>query len=184
MNLRTFKANVRDFGASKAISDVVLRGMNRIVVLRILKAIKIERINANFLHPDSAYRGLFLSERMLRHFAADPDSELSNPFLDRAFSKGDECYGFLCGSALAAYGWYSKQPTDLDVPGLQLQFDEKYVYMYKGFTAADHRGNRGAAGVDILGAARADCRAARDPAGRDIFRAAAADRRSARDSAG
>ncbi len=79
---------------------------------------------------------------MLRQFAADPKNELPSEFLNEALAKGDECYGFLAGSDLAAYGWYSAKPTALDLPGLRLHFSDKYVYMYKGFTAVEHRGQR------------------------------------------
>ncbi len=142
MNFNMFKSNLKNFGLAKALADVALRAVNRILVLRVLKGIKIERVDATFLEADSMYRGLFLTEEMLREFAADPKNELSGAFLDEALSKGDECYGFVCGSTLSAYGWYSRRPTDLDLPGLRLHFDDRYVYMYKGFTAASHRGKR------------------------------------------
>ena len=45
------------------------------------------------------------------------------------------------GGALAAYGWYSTKPTAID-SGLVLHFDPRYVYMYKGFTHPNYRGQR------------------------------------------
>lgn len=67
---------------------------------------------------------------------------MSETFLRQAFAKGDECYGFLDGSVLAAYGWYSTKPTDIDAPGMVLHFDDRYIYMYKGFTHVKYRGQR------------------------------------------
>ena len=79
---------------------------------------------------------------MLREFAKNPDYELSGSFLDQALAKGDECYGFLDGEALAAYGWYSNKPTETEWPGLVLTFNDQYIYMYKGFTHVNYRGQR------------------------------------------
>src|SRR5213594_2643078 len=62
-------------------------------------------------------------------------------FLDDALPKGDECYGFVHGGELAAYGWYARSATSAD-PGLVLHFAPGYVYIYKGFTHDLHRGKR------------------------------------------
>ena len=142
MNLNTFRANSRDFGLSKATADLAFRAANHLFLLRILKGVRIEQVDPAFLECDAIYHGQFLTEEVLRAFAEDPMYELPHTFLDEALRKGDECYGFLAGSTLAAYGWYSRQMYDLDFPGLRLHFDDQYVYMYKGFTAAGHRGKR------------------------------------------
>jgi hypothetical protein len=79
---------------------------------------------------------------MLMEFAADPQNELTEMFVREAFDKGDECYGFLCGDSLASYGWYSREPTPIHPPELMLYFERGYIYMYKGFTHVNHRGQR------------------------------------------
>lgn len=142
MNLATFKGNIRNFGLSRALADVAIRAANRVVLLKVIKGVKIETVDPAFLKCDEPYRGMFLTETMLRKFAADPKNELRDDFLREALAKGDECYGFLAGTTLAAYGWYSSKPTDVDMLGLHLQFSDQYVYMYKGFTAEEHRGQR------------------------------------------
>lgn len=142
MNLHTFKGNVKNFGVANALADVAVRVANRVALFKILKGIRIETVDRAFLECDGKYRGLFLDEAMLREFSADPKNELSREFLDEALAKGDECYAFVAGSDLAAYGWYSKKPTDVELPGLRLHFSDQYVYVYKGFTAANHRGQR------------------------------------------
>ncbi len=96
MNLESVKSNVKSVGLPKTLADVGLRMANRAVLLRVLKGIRIEMVDARFL----------------------------------------------AGDDLAAYGWYSNKPTTLDFEGLRLQFDDKYIYMYKGFTAPEHRGQR------------------------------------------
>jgi hypothetical protein len=142
MNAATFKANTRNVGLPRALADIAIRAANRVAFFRVIKGIRIETVDPAFLECDRKYHGTFLDEGMLRQFAADPKNELRHDFLDEALAKGDECYGFLAGPVLAAYGWYSSKPTDVDFLGLRLRFSDQYVYMYKGFTAADHRGQR------------------------------------------
>jgi len=142
MDLTEFKRNIKQFGAVKALEDVALRALNRGVFFKILKGVKIDAVHPDFLKCDEKYRGLFLTEGMLAEFAERPEYELSRGFLDQALAKGDECYGFLDGNVLAAYGWYSKKPTEIDPPDLVLHFNDQFIYMYKGFTHVNYRGQR------------------------------------------
>jgi hypothetical protein len=142
MNLDTVIGNIKNVGFSKALGDIGIRTANRVVPFKVLKGVRIETVDPAFLECDPRYRGLFLDEPLLRQFSADPKNELPEKFLDDALEKGDECYAFVAGSDLAAYGWYSRKPTSLDLPGLELSFSDRYVYMYKGFTAHSHRGQR------------------------------------------
>jgi hypothetical protein len=67
--------------------------------------------------------------------------ELDVQFLAEAERRGDRCYGMFAGDALAGYGWYAGQPTPIDAHFV-LHFDPAYTYMFKGYTAPDHRGKR------------------------------------------
>jgi hypothetical protein len=142
MNLATVKDNIKNVGLAKALADIALRAVNRILVLKILTTIRIEAVDRAFLECKEGYRGMFLSEAMLREFAADPKNEITPAFLGEALAKGDQCYGFLVGNDLAAYSWYSTSATATEMPGLRVHFGDRYVYMYKGFTADSHRGQR------------------------------------------
>ena len=142
MDLNEFKRNIKQFGAFNAIEDVALRAVNLGVFFKILKGVKIDAVHPDFLTCDEKYHGLFLNESMLRRFGERPEYELSNNFLDQALMKGDECYGFLNGDALAAYGWYTNKPTEVYPPELVLHFNNQYIYMYKGFTHVKYRGQR------------------------------------------
>src|SRR5207245_9056607 len=95
-----------------------------------------------YLDCPEPYRPMFLGAETLRRLGRYPANELPGSFLDEALARGDECYGFLAGETLAAYGWYSRMPTPLELPGLELHFNREYVYMYKGFTHPAHRGRR------------------------------------------
>jgi hypothetical protein len=142
MDLIEFNRNIKQFGAVNAIEDVALRALNRGFFFKILKGIKIDAVHPDFLKCDEKYRGLFLNEGMLRKFAERPEYDLSVRFLCEALAKGDECYGFLHGDELAAYGWYSNIPTAIDPPDLVLHFNDQFIYMYKGFTHVNYRGQR------------------------------------------
>ncbi len=143
MRFKQIAENAERFGAIKAFQDLALRGLNVAVPARILKAIKIEAVHPEFLQCDKPYRGEFLSQAVLTEVVRDrPEYEISENFLREAFAKGDECYGFLDGPVLAAYGWYSNKPTAIHPPELTLHFDNRYIYMYKGFTHVKYRGQR------------------------------------------
>ena len=142
MNISQVKKSIGNFGVVKTLADLALRAANHVAMFKVIKAVDIDTVDRAFLDCDPKYRGSFLTEETLRKFSADPKNELPPAFLDEALAKGDECYGFVAGDDLAAYGWYSTKPTDFDIRGLQLHFSERDVYMYKGFTANAHRGQR------------------------------------------
>jgi hypothetical protein len=142
MELTQIRRNVKQFGTVKTVEDVALRALNSGVFFKILKGLKIDTVQPEFMHCDSKYRGLFLSESMLAEYAGNPQYEISRSFLEQALAKGDECYGFLHGDVLASYGWYSNKPTTIEPPDLVLHFHDQYIYMYKGFTHVNYRGQR------------------------------------------
>ena len=67
---------------------------------------------------------------------------MTQEFVAEALAKGDECFGILDGPTLAAYSWYSVKPTRTIPQELFIHFDNRYVYMYKGFTRERYRGQR------------------------------------------
>jgi hypothetical protein len=143
MRLKAIVDEMKRFGAVKTLQDLGLRGFNRLMTARVLKGVTIRTVDPEFLKCDKPYRGGFLSESQLGELVRNrPEYEMSGQFLREAFAKGDECYGFVDGGVLAAYGWYSNRPTAIDAPGMELHFDSRYIYMYKGFTHEKYRGQR------------------------------------------
>jgi acetyltransferase (GNAT) family protein len=139
---RRLRDNVGAFGLAGTLHDLAVRTLNRTMVFRILRGVTIDRVDPSFLACPEPYQAMFLGEDRLREFAGDPANEMPAAFLDRALANGDECFGLIAGETLAAYGWYARKPTPLDLAGLSLHFDDPYVYMYKGFTHPRHRGRR------------------------------------------
>lgn len=143
MRLNAIVQEVQRFGALKTFQHLTFKAINRLMLVKILKGVKIETVQKEFLECDSRYRGGFLSQDVLTEIArSHPEYDLPESFLGESFARGDECYGFLDGSVLAAYGWYSNKPTALNFPGIVLHFDNRYIYMYKGFTHVKYRGQR------------------------------------------
>jgi len=145
LRAKRFDALRRDVdrhGLWKSCTAAAFNVANRFMCVRILKGVTVERPDARFTACEPAYRGEFIPERALRSLADNPANQMDQPFLDRVLPRGDECYGFFAGDALASYGWYSSRPSELDMPGLVLHFDPRYKYMYKGHTHRDHRGHR------------------------------------------
>ena len=132
----------RRHGLPRTLYDLTLKAVNTAVVFKILRGVWIERPDPAFLDCPGPYAPMFLPEKMVRDFARDPASGMSERFVEEALSKGDECFGFLERGTLASYGWYSSRPTRIDPPDLRLRFSGEYVYMYKGFTHPRSRGQR------------------------------------------
>lgn len=140
--VRGIRGSVAAVGLARTLHDLALRAANRILLIKIIRCMAVERAAETFLSCPEPYRAMFLDPIMLRSFSRDPANELAADFLDEALSKGDACLGILAGDTLAAYGWYACTPTRIDPPDLVLHHGERYVYMYKGFTHPGHRGRR------------------------------------------
>jgi hypothetical protein len=139
---RRVRNSVATLGLAQTLHDLCLKAANRVLLIKILKVMAVERVNAAFLTCPEPYRPMFLDARTLREFSGDPANDIPGVFLEEALSKGDECFGILTGGTLASYGWYSRRPTRIDPPELELHPGDRYVYMYKGFTHPGHRGRR------------------------------------------
>src|SRR4051812_376829 len=130
-----------DFGWRAALHAGVQGAVNRIAFCRVLKCVRVSKADPRYLAIDPRFQHGFLDEATLQRFGDDPRFDLSPRFLREALAKGDQCYGILDGDRLASFGWYSAVPTRIS-DDLRFCFDRRYVYMYKGFTDPDYRGQR------------------------------------------
>lgn len=135
-------SKARRHGWVPALCDTGLKALNRVTTLRILRGVYVERADPAFLTFPSRYQAGFLSEEQLRRYAADPESQISQAFLDEALARGDQCFALREGETLAAYGWYAMRPTPIGIEDLALRFGPNWVYMYKGYTHPRYRGER------------------------------------------
>jgi len=142
MNLDSIRRSVQHFGVAGTLYDLAYRGINVVLLFKVLKGVVIERVDPAYLACDARFRCSFLEPERLRALGRDPANGMSPAFLDEALAKGDECYAIMEGDAIASYGWYARTPTAIDPPDLRLHFNAGYVYMYKGFTPPKYRGQR------------------------------------------
>ena len=121
--------------------DLVYNGVNRLTLLMVLKCVSIDSVDRRYLQGCDGYSGQFLAPSTLLALSENPEYEIEKDFLDEAVGKGDSCFAIFDDQCLASYGWYSTKPTKVN-EDLELQFDGRYVYMYKGFTHPNYRGQR------------------------------------------
>src|SRR5881394_2239924 len=133
-------SKVKRHGVESTAYLAAVRSAAAIIDFKILRGVFVDRPDPAFL--ECRYEVKILGEAELREFARDPANEISPEFVDDALARGDQCYAIRDGSRLAAYGWYAFGPTPIGVPGLVLQYRKGCVYMYKGFTHNDYRGQR------------------------------------------
>jgi hypothetical protein len=88
------RESVARAGVAGTLHDLALRAANRVVLIKILKCMAIERVNPDFATCSGPYRATFLSEPMLREFGREPENEMPEPFLDEALAKGDDASVF------------------------------------------------------------------------------------------
>jgi len=140
--LDKIKLKLQRHGAAAAAHQLAMKAVNRVALFKILRGVTITQPAAGFLAYPKGYNAGILSDEQLRLLAGQPENEMSQEFLDHAAVRGDQCYGFLDNGRLAAYGWYSSAPTPVGIDDFVLSFSPSYVYMYKGFTHPDYRGQR------------------------------------------
>jgi len=136
-----FLNGVKTSGLSDAVYDLGYRSVNRFTMLKILKCVMIDTADRKFLQGANGYTYEFLDPEKLIVLSKNREYKLERGFLNEAISKGDECFAILDGDSLASYGWYSNQSTRVSNV-LELHFNERYIYMYNGFTHPNYRGQR------------------------------------------
>nr|WP_314533573.1 GNAT family N-acetyltransferase [uncultured Pseudomonas sp.] len=140
--LQKGQTKIRQKGIANSAHQMMLKAVNNFMLFKILRGVTLQKVEDKFLDYPSHFKPMFLSEQMLRHYSRDPGNEMPESFIEESLAKGDQCFGIFDGGVLASYGWYSQQPTHIDPPELFLHFNPSFVYMYKGFTHHDYRGQR------------------------------------------
>jgi len=129
-------------GSIPAAYDIAVRGLNKCIYYKTMQCIVIEQAPKASLPLPDHLRFEKLERRDLLAIAQHSEYEMDAGFVQHALAKGDECYAILEANTVAAYGWYARSVTSLDTDDLILNFDSRYVYMYKGFTLHNYRGQR------------------------------------------
>ena len=138
--LETAALKIRRHGVAATLYEAAVRAASAVADFKILRGVFVDRPDPAYLA--CAYEAKLLDEAAVRKFARDPANEMSQEFVDAALARGDQCYAIVDGDRLAAYGWYAFGATPIGLPGVLLYYSPGYVYMYKGFTHGDYRGQR------------------------------------------
>jgi GNAT superfamily N-acetyltransferase len=139
----SLRSEIESFGVWNTLNDLFHRTLNKAFLYKKLRCIRIavEDVSPEFLEAHPKYEMRFLLGDELRDYARSAEHDFGVAFVAKALAKGDECYGILDKGHLASYGWYSQKPTQIS-SDLTLNFDPSFVYMYKGYTHPDYRGQR------------------------------------------
>lgn len=137
-----FKQKFSQYGWRRTSHLLMIKAIKLIGLFKLLRGMLLLKVNPSYLECPSDYTCRFLSRAQLRHYAQDPENHIEADFLNEALEKGDRCYAILDGDKLAAYSWYSHQQTRIDPGDLLIDFNPHYVYIYKGLTKPEYRGQR------------------------------------------
>jgi hypothetical protein len=141
-HFKIIKKTINNHGLKNALYLLSLKTINKVVKLHVLSCIIISKVKPQSLEIDSRFEHGFLDEGQLKEFVNDKENQLPPDFLNMALHKGDQCYAVIEKENLASYGWYSNGETMTDIEDLKFCFDPSYVYMYKGLTKNNYRGQR------------------------------------------
>ncbi|HXS51495.1 MAG TPA: hypothetical protein VN782_03105 [Usitatibacter sp.] len=141
-SVREMREIARAYGPAALLNDLAWRAVNKLADFQVLRGMTVRLVDVRDpgLFDAAGYEAGFAGAQALLPFAGAAH-EFSEPFLRRAFARGDRCYALFDRGRLASYGWYSTRPTSID-EHFELHFDSRYCYMYKGFTAPAYRGRR------------------------------------------
>ena len=141
--LKDLKSTAALHGAGAALHDFAVRSANRVLDLQVLKGMTVvlRDVTDPAFFEAPGYDCRFASADELMPYAETGEHEFSAAFVRRAFARGDRCYAIFKDGELASHGWYSNRPTPIDAH-FDLHYDPAYTYMYKGYTAPAHRGQR------------------------------------------
>jgi hypothetical protein len=140
-SLSSVAASIQRVGLQKTVLAYGLETAKRIASLRVLRAVVIHTPKPEFLELVSPFRAECLSAAELGTHPLPENFELTPEFLASAHARSDSCFAIFEGESLASIGWYTHRPCPVE-DGVEVEFDPRYVYMYRGFTEPRYRGLR------------------------------------------
>lgn len=143
MTFTDLKRIYKGFGFASVVHALNYSFRNKVGLYNELQGmiVTMDSLDPKYLQTNPKYEHKFLSEEEVKKYSKNPETQISEKFLNKALPKGDRCFAILDGDFLAAYGWYSTLPTAIS-DELDLHFDSQWVYMYKGYTHPNYRGQR------------------------------------------
>lgn len=140
--VRSLVQRIGQHGLRNTLQWAALSVLDRVLGVRVLRALVVEAINPGWRAAADPYAHGFAIPRTLRRFASNPANGMSPFFVADAIARGDRCYAICEGASPVSLSWYSTRPTRIELADMVLHFDMRYVYMYKAHTQPSHRGQR------------------------------------------
>ena len=142
--LSTLRTECSRFGIGAAVRLVADKVGSRLFGLKVSHVVWLDVeevvVTAASL-PKFAFR--FLNADEVAAYARNPANDLDDQFVARAADGRNSCFAALDGDRIAAYGWYARDWIEGEhCDGFGLKMPPEVVYMYKGFTHPDYRGQR------------------------------------------
>ena len=147
----TTKSVHQRFGVIACVIDIIYKCLNKVTYFKVLRGmtLTLDSIDAQFLDNDSGREGETISGSNVS-LLISPDIGMNQNFIDGAEKRGDWSYVFREHENVISYGWYSNSDVPIDVL-FAISYSDQFTYMYKGFTAAQYRGEK----LHAFGMARA-----------------------------
>lgn len=142
-NVQQCLAIGKRFGAGATVYDLLYRSLERTVGLNIYRimALSVDDLDSQRLTKTNLPTPRELTEDELHRFSKASPDHLPLDFVKDALRKGNRCFGVIIDDVLAAYSWFSRQPTEMD-HSLDISFDSALVYQYKAYVVREYRGMR------------------------------------------
>ena len=135
-------AIARRYGFFAAMFNLMYVCLNRLMYFKVLKGMTLTLDNTDdqFLEAHSGFPGELVTGDNIRSLIG-PETGITEKFVVGALQRGNWAYVLRDGQRVASYGWYSRQSVPID-EYFSVLFSDDYVYMYKGFTHRDYRGEK------------------------------------------
>ncbi|NOY43647.1 MAG: hypothetical protein GXP26_17660 [Planctomycetes bacterium] len=127
---------------------VAYRLAQRCMTLDVTRLVWLDGSTANFKEStDSRLTFRFLTPEDILKFSEDATNELNDSFVERIEESQHLCFAALSEGRLAAYAWYTPHRAEAECnqgrhknTGVDFSYPDHVVFMYKGFTHPEFRG--------------------------------------------
>ncbi len=148
MMLHSVQNRLRTTGFLATVRWALYRLAQCFMTLDVSRLVWLDGSSARFSEPtDPRLVFRFLTPEDIRKFSEDPTNLLDPSFSDRLAKGEHSCFAAISGDQLAAYAWFSPHAVDAECnqgrhknTGVDFSYPDHVVFMYKGFTHPEFRG--------------------------------------------
>lgn len=143
MNPVKIRLLIHHAGLLNVLMMVLYKTVNKVLCFKIYNicCLTPESLNRKMRDYKCQYQHRLISNDELIKYIDDDELEWDQSSVDDVIKKGDQVFGLLDDETLIGYLCFSNKPTHFN-GCLTTEFDDRYLYAYKGFTKKAYRGNR------------------------------------------